>query len=334
MPSSRKEIRDHCINIVDLDTTNDSLKTLVNNFINDTLNEINDPGWAYAPRKELQHNWTWLRQKTSFDTVASTTDYLMPRDVDRIALLRQETTPIKLRQVADREFYRLDAKRDETGNPKIYRLWAQSGVSTKLAVADTIDVVSSSGSDSGDDDLEITVKGFVDGIQRVETYTLNGTTAVTGSLTFDADDILVSKTKNTTGTITITENSGGTTLVVMAPEDRNPLFKVVSLYPIPSSAITMELEYYTRIRELFNDSDVPQFDRKWHHVVVKGVLAKLFQHLGKEAEKQSAVAMYRSATRSMVASDMSVDDFIPRLRRHFRWPFFGILPHRDTADVT
>ena len=331
MPSSRQEIREHAMAITD--TTGTAAETLTNDFINDTLNEINDPGWAYAPRKEFQHNWSWLRRKYEFDTAASTTDYVLPRDVDRIALLRQETTPVKLRQVTDRRFYLLDAKRDETGNPKTYRLWEVSGVSTKLATADTIDVVSSSSSDSGDSELAITVWGYVGGIIRDETYALNGTTAVTGSLSFQADDVFVSKQKNTTGTITVTENSGSTTLVVLAPNDRNPLFKVVSLYPQPGSAITMYLEYYTRIRELYNDSDVPQFDSKWHHVVTKGVIAKIYQHLGKESESQSSIAMYRSATRAMVAGDLAQNDFIPTMMRHF--PIYPFIPiHRSKDDIS
>jgi hypothetical protein len=331
MPSSRKEIRDHCLRITD--TEGSTMETLANDFINDTLNEINDPGWAFAPRKELQHNWSWLRRKHDITTVSGTTDYVLPRDVDRIAIVRQETTPAKLRQVSDRRFYLYDAKRDESGTPVVYRLWEVSGVSTKLATADTIDVVSSSSSDGSDTELAVTVWGYVSGIIRNETYALNGTTEVTGSLTFQADDIFVSKQKDTTGIITVTENSGGDTLVVLSPTDRNPLFKVMSLYPIPDAAITVNLEYYTRIRELTNDSDVPQFDSKWHHAVTKGVLAKIYQHLGKETETQAAIAMYRSTVRSMVASDTAIDDYIPNLMRHYpNYP--QILVTRTTDDIS
>lgn len=327
--SSRKEIRDHVYKLTDL-TSDSNNDTMINDFINDTLNEINDPGWAYAPRKELQHNWAWLRRKTSFSTVGDQEDYLLPRDVDRIALVRQETTPVRLRQVSDRRFYGADAKRDETGNPYWYRLWEVSGVSTKLSTADTIDVVSDSTSDAGDTGLTVTVWGQVDSITRSEVYTLNGTTTVSGSLTFDANTVFVSKAKDTTGTITV--SAGATTLVQLAPDDRNPLFKTMSLFPIPDSAITMYIEYWTRIRELEQDSDVPQFDSKWHHTVVKGTVAKVYEHLGKETQKNSAVALYRSSVRSMVASDAAQDDFIPRLKRHF--PLIRILPiHRDTADV-
>ena len=331
--ASRKELRDHCLQIVDMDSTTLANQTLTNNFINDSLNEINSPGWAFLPRREVYHSWTWLRRKYSFDTVSGTEDYLLPRDFDKMAILRQEETPLRLKQISDRRFYRLDAKRDDSGNPKVYRMWEESGVSTKLAVADKIDVVSSSTDDDDDTGLIVSVRGFVSGIPRTETYTLNGTTAVTGSLTFDADDIFVSKSKETVGTITLTENSGSTTILVMAPEDRNPIFKVVSLYPIPNAAITMYVEYYTRIRLLENDGDVPQFDSKWHPVVVKGVLAKLYQHLGKETEKQSAVGFYRSSVRSMVADDQAEGDYIPKLWRHFPYYLTNFV-HRSEDDVS
>jgi len=327
--SSRKEIRNHCMKITD--TQGSAMESLVNDFINESLNEVNDPGWAF--RKEFQHNWSFLRRKTSFSTAASTTDYLLPRDVDRVALLRQETTPVKLRQVTDRRFYEADAKRDETGNPYWYRMWEVSGVSTKLAVADTVDIVSSSTSDTGNTSLNVTVWGYVDGIIRTETYRLTGTTTVSGSLTFDADDIFVSMQTDTTGTVTVSENSGGTTLITLSPTERTPIVKVVSLYPIPDSAITMYVEYFTRIRELSNDSDTPQFDPKWHHIIVKGTLTKIYQHLGKEIEKGSMLGMYKSSIRGMVKSDMAVDDYIPRLKRHF--PIMDIIPvYRSTDDVS
>ena len=328
--SSRKEIRDHCIRIVDLDVNNSTLQTTVNNFINDTIAEIGEPGWAF--RKEIHHVFNFLKRKTTFDTVAATTDYVLPRDVDRIAVLRQETTPARLRQVSDRRFYEADAKRDETGNPLTYRLWEISGVSTKLAVADTIDIVSSSTSDDDDTGLTVTVWGYSGGILRSETYTLDGTTTVAGTISFDADEVFVSKAKDTVGTVTITENSGSTTLVVMAPDERNPLFKVLSLHPIPNSAITMYLQYYTTMRFLEADSDTPQFHQKWHHVVVKGVLAKLYKYLGKETEAQSVISFYRSAVRGMVASDLAVDDYIPTLKRHY--PILKVIPvYRTTDDI-
>jgi len=310
MISSRKELRDAV-----LDTTrqsNTQIGSLVNDFINISLREINDPGWAY-PKKDFTHNWNFLRQKTSFDTVSGTGDYLLAREIDRIALVRQTTSPIKLTQIPDERFFELVPDPTDTGNPRLYRLWENEGVATRLAVADTIDIVSSSTSDAGDSNLAITVEGYVGGIWTKETYALNGTTAVSGTNTFDAREIYVSKQKDTTGTITVTENSGSTTLVTLGPDERVARFKVMTLYPEPSSAISIYLEYYTRIPELENESDVPIFDEKWHYLLRMGAIAKVYQYLNKETEWIAMQGLYSSGVRAMVEADKTQPDLITRM---------------------
>src|SRR3990167_2507963 len=160
--ASRKEIRDSV-----LDTTrqeNVQIGLLVNDFINLTLNEINDPGWAFP--KNFNHLWSWLKSKTTFSTVASQEDYVLGREVDKIALLRQTTSPTRLLRMTDEQFYKRDANPTATGNPLLYRTWEVDGVSTRLTTADTIDVVSSSASDAGSSELAVTVSGYVSEIGR------------------------------------------------------------------------------------------------------------------------------------------------------------------------
>jgi len=308
--SSRKEIRDSVLKTTR--QSNAQIGDFVNDCINLTINEINDPAWAF-PRKNYNHKWSWLRRKTSFDTVDGTTDYVLGRDIDTVALMRQTQTPTKIRQVSDERFFNFIPNPTATGNPKIYRLWEQDGVSTRLATADTIDVVSSSASDAGSAELAVTVWGYVGGVWQPETYTLNGVTDVTGSLTFQAREILVSKQRDTTGTITVSENSGGTALTTLAPQERSARFKVASLYPQPGSAMTVDVEYYTFIHQLESDSDVPEFHQKWHYVVRLGTLSKIYQYLNKETDFVGSQALYASGVRAMVASDRVNPDLIERL---------------------
>lgn len=308
--STRKQIRDHVIEITKQDS--DQISSLVNDFINETINEINNPGWAF-PGGEYNHLWSFLRRRTTFATVASQADYVMERDVDKIAILTQRTTPTKLVQVPDEIFLREIPNPTETGSPSMYRLWAIDGVSTKLAAADTIDVVSSSSSDGSS--FTAGVFGYISGRLTSETYTMNGSTAVAGSKSFDAREIFVSKSAKSTGNFTFTENSGGTTLIVLGPEDTAPRMKVVTLYPIPSSAITMYLEYYKRMRELVNDVDVPEFDQQFHYIVKLGALAKTYQFLGKTEDYVATHGMYANSVRSMVAADKTEPDLINHLRR-------------------
>jgi hypothetical protein len=130
----------------------------------------------------------------------------------------------------------------------------------------------------------------------------------------------VSKQKNTTGDITISENSGGTPLLVLGRQERNPRFKVVTLYPNPSSAITMYLEYYTTMKLLDNDSDTPPFDEKWHFVPRLGALAKTYQYLNKQ-ESFAIHDMFKQAVRAMVSADKGQPDLI----RHLS-PRMNIIP--------
>jgi hypothetical protein len=329
--ASRKEIRQEVIRIADLNETQHL--SLINDCIDATLQEIGNPGWAYSRRNELHHNWSWLKRKTTFSTVASQEDYILGSDVANIAIMRCADTDIKLQKISEQRFYKYYPDPTDTGNPRLYRQWQISGVSTKLAVADKIDVVSSSASDDGDDDLMVTVWGYSSGILVSENYTLNGTTTVSGTITFDANDIFVSKLKNTTGTITIKENSGSTTVTTIGSQERNPIRPVVSLFPLPSSAKTISVNYFSYVRKLNFDSDCPPFGDQWHYVVRLGTLTKAYQFLGKEVLFQSTMNLYSSSVRAMVAEDRDDPGFIANLeRRDVNKNLIGL--HRSTSDIT
>lgn len=310
MGLSRREIVDSVLNTTRQNRT--QIGDLVNEFVNLTINEINDPGWA-MPKGSYSHLWSFLRRKTSFS--ASTQDYVLGRDVDKIAIVRQTSSPTKLIQIPDDRFFEYVPNPTATGNPQWYRLWEQEGVSTRLAAADTIDVLSSSTSDAGDTTLTVSVSGYdSNGIWRVETYALNGTTAVSGTISFAAREIYVAKQKTTTGSITVRRNTGPATLVILGPEERAPKFKVMTFYPQPSSAITIYLEYYTRIPILDKDSQSPAFDERWHYVVRLGALAKVYQYLKEETNFLSAHGLYSAAVKSMVEADRYEPDLVEHMK--------------------
>lgn len=315
--------------------TNAQIGTLVEDYINISLREINEPAWAF-PRKENHHLWNFLRRKTTFATVASTEDYLLPRDVDKIALIRQLDTPAKLYQITDEQFFKYIPDPTETGNPRFYRTWETDGVKVKLAEADTVEVSSSSSADTGTSAFVVRVSGYdSNGIWRSETIQLSGTTVVSGTITFAAGELLVSKYGDTTGTITVREASADATLVTLGPDDRTARFKVITLYPKPSAVATMYLEYYRPIPELEHDVDVPLFDSKWHYVPRLGALAKVYQYLNKENEHMATQALYAQAVRSMVASDTAQPDLVEYLDpQQDIIPFIRVYRSEDTITVS
>ena len=290
------------------------IDTLIGEYINLTIDEINDPAWAFEQIQGMRgynHNWSFNRRKATLTTVASQEFYNLPRDLDKILLLRQTTSPTKLRYLPDDLFYRLEPDPTATGNPVYYRLWEQEGLSTTLAVADTV-TVSSSASDTSQ---KISVVGYnSSGYIQSEELSLNGLTAVIGKLTYVANKpIRISKSANTTGFITVTETSGATTILVLGPEERTARFKVAGLYPIPSSVISVYMEYFTRLRRLVNNTDVPDLDEKWIWVIRTGAMAKVYGYQGKESLMTSTQAIYSSGVRSMVKSDIQECDYIPVL---------------------
>ena len=312
---NRKEIREYVEKI----TREENIDNQINDYINMSIGEINDPAWAFeqiAGMRGYNHLWSFLRRKHNFATVASTENYQLPRDVDKVGLIRQTSSPIKIRYIPDELFYYHIPNPTATGNPKWYRLWEEEGVSTRLSTDDKIKAVSDSASDTSS--FTVRVIGYsTTGYLQSETITLNGTTEVSGALTYDAGrEIKVSKSAATTGKITITEYTAGTTLVILAPEERTARFKIISLYPIPSSAITIYLEYYTRLRLLTNDADVPDIDEKWIWVIVKGTEAKVYQYQNKESLFNTNQALYANGVRSMVKSDLCNVDYIPYLKSH------------------
>src|SRR3990167_6167256 len=208
----------------------------------------------------LFHPWSFLRRKQTFSTVTDQEDYNLDSEVDRIAVLRQISTPTRLIYVPDNIFYQVipNPENLSTGPPRYYRLWEETGFSTTLAADDTVYVSSSSTSDGSTFTVRIVGRNS-SGEVVAETLTLNGTTSVTSSTTFDAAGLIaISKSASTTGTVTCYRTTGATVLSEMEPDNLAPRFKRVSLYPIPSSAVTMYLEYYERYRYLIHDTDIPQ----------------------------------------------------------------------------
>ena len=296
MLSTLKEIRDS----IAFTTKETQIDNDIDKYINLAIMEIND-----------YYIWSFLRRKDTIDTVEDQEDYQLPRDVDKLGVVRQTESPVKLIHVPDNVFYKWIPDPTATGNPRWYRLWEEYGVSTQISSAEKVNVVSSSTSDNSQ---TMTIVGTdASGYEIVETYTLNGTTTVSGTKDFTTIR-QVSKSAATTGNITVVGNTSATTFLTLLPEERSPRFKRISFYPIPSSAITIYIEYFTRLRELVNDKDVPQIDRKWHFLIREGALAKVWQYKRSEQNFQLSYRIFQDGLKRMKDQDTRNPDYIPHLK--------------------
>lgn len=306
---NKKEIRDR----VNARTRETGITGDIDNYIDATLMEIQNPAWCYADARRREHNYLWNfnRRKTTMETVASQEDYELPRDFDQPGIIRQIVSPTKLIQIPDEEFFRLNPYPTATGNPFFYRLWEEVGTAVDLTVADTISVISDNANDTSQ---TVVATGYRDGIKTIDVLTLNGVTLVPGAVTFDAGrPLYISKSADTDGVITITESSGATTLSTLGKYERGARFKIISFYPIPP-AITIYMEYYTCLKELDDDAEEPMMPAKWHYIVTLGAIAKVREYQNSETAQAIAQRMYATAVRSMIEADATKYDYIDHLR--------------------
>ena len=317
------------------DTRETQINSTIDEYINQTVQEIQSPAWAFEQtgQKGYEHKWSFNRRKYTLATVAPTEFYQLPRDLDAIGLIRQTTSPQKIRFIPDDLFYDYIPNPTATGNPKWYRIWEEEGVSVRLTADDTIEVLSSSSSDTTQ---TVRIVGTdSNGLSRTESLTLTGETFVPGTITWNAGDVLrISKSASTVGIITVRKATLDVTLVQLAPTELSARFKIISFYPIPSSAISVYIEYYTRIRNLEGDNDVPDIDEKWIWIIRLGAMAKVYQYQGKLELFTATQGMYSAGVRSMVRADMQNLDYIPTLRSGLRNQQGGWISLEDSYTIT
>src|SRR3990167_6854446 len=178
MIRTRKEIRDR----VATDTREANINSSIDEWVNLTLEEIQNPAWAFeqiAGMRGYEHLWSFNRRKHTLSTVASTEFYKLPREVDKVSLIRQTTTPLKIRFIPDDLFYEYIPNPTATGNPKWYRIWEEEGVEVRLSTDDTIEVLSGSASDTTQ---TVRIVGYdTAGLFRKERFNFSSGTAGAGA---------------------------------------------------------------------------------------------------------------------------------------------------------
>lgn len=134
------------------------------------------------------------------------------------------------------------------------------GVTAQPASAGVVKISSSA---SGDTSKQVYVKGVVSGEIRSEVITTNasnGTTVVSGTLSF-SEVIQVSKLSvPTTGVITVTDSAGTTTLATIAPWETTPQYKWYRISPTSTEAQTVTVVAKKRWIPFLNNADCAVFD--------------------------------------------------------------------------
>lgn len=141
---------------------------------------------------------------------------------------------------------------ERVGTPTRYSDLTPVGVAT-LPSSEVVKAVSTSVSDTA---VKILIRGELAGVEKTETLTLNGTTNVIGTNTFD---IIYTLSKDTSiGTVTVNGNVSNNTLVTLWDVEHERKYPRIRLHEQPTDMTKTILAMGKRkIRQLTDDRDTP-----------------------------------------------------------------------------
>lgn len=260
-------------------TVDSATSTRATSFLNEVQQEIlSEPGME-----------SLLFDSMTFDSVASTPQYSLPRGVGRIRQMTQTSHDLAL-GVQSLHWYR-SAYPDPTASTGIPEAWVDLGYvaySVPPSNASTVFVDSTSASDTNTAYLEgIRTGGYAASVS----VTMTGVTAV--ELTAAITD-WISLTKfylsvAAVGTVTLHEDaSGGTELSRIPIGETRAQYRRIALAICPSSAITYTVDFERNVTDMINGTDEPVLPPQFHRLLVSG--ARLKEYLKQNQMDRFTVA--------------------------------------------
>jgi hypothetical protein len=241
-------------------------------------------------------------------------EYNLPIQASHETILWHEQYghPMPLSYITSQESFGRGLYEDTTGIPTTYRMWGQDSVISKLLEASVISVVSSSASDTSQ---TVTIFGTVSGYPDYETITLNGTTAATGSKSFSSVERVVSNATARVGRVTVTANTGSTTVAVLpvGATVREVKYCKIQIRPLPTSVFPIFCYYYKVPYLLVNDQDVHELGSDFDSAIIYLAITIV---RGETSQKESIsyFGMYRDELKSLKKFYLDKIDWLPRLQ--------------------
>jgi hypothetical protein len=231
------------------------LKTDIGNNVRDTSSSslsifggfINEAYEEFLRRANYQN----LVDDYSFTTTPGTADYVLPDDFYKELYVLDTTNDMSFGKTDIQRFAQdYPSSVNVTGNSQAYTILRRP-VRTQPTAAGVITVVSSSALDTAQ---EVFVRGYLNGVEATETLSLNGTSTVTSTLTFDRV-AKISKSDTTYGNVTV--SAGSVTLGILSRRSKDYSVSILRLFEAPNSAIVLSVPYYTDFISMTDNNEVP-----------------------------------------------------------------------------
>lgn len=266
----------------------------------------------------LDHNYSGSSVTAGTYKILGQEEYNLPVQAGHRMFMWHEEWgyPFKMTYLTDQDFYGSSAYNTEEGIPTGYRMWGEDMIIEQPKEASVMRIASS---ESADTSIGITVFGTVAGYPDYEVITTdssNGTTAKSGSKSFQTVERVV-KNAPSTGRITMDANTATTIIAVLPVGDTTAgiLYRKIQLYPLPSSAFDMNVQYYKDVYRLVNDGDVHELGQEFDEAIILLATSKIKGETEIKQGISTFFSFWQDEMRSLKKTNADKIDWFPTLRR-------------------
>jgi len=237
--------------------------------------------WANRGQKKFvslaNHNFSWMAlNNLTLTTSSGVAEYALSPLVDsaKVIVIRETTSPRKIYVTTREQFLeRVPNPTATSGDPQWAYLVGYSPVLNQPSSSSVLSFSSTTG-----DNAVVRIEGLNgSGVLIGEDVTLNGTTPVT---TVNSYTSILGRgiNGNLNGIVTITSNSGGVTVEVIGPRQRQSVRPKIALYPTPTATQTLYYDAYTVLPDISSDNDFPLIPEKYHDAIENYCLYRGYRH--------------------------------------------------------
>lgn len=262
--------------------TSSSMDTIIGKYVNDAYFDV-----------IRRINWRSIDEDYNFSL--STNEQVLPDDFGKSLKVWDNTNKLHIVETSlEREVDNNLSLIGQSGSVERYVVFERACRKHPTS-ASVLAIVSSS---SADTTQSIFITGLDSNGRLVsETVTLNGTSSQNTTNSYTRING-IAKSSTTTGSVTITSNSGAVTNAIIAPSVLDYRVKVMRFYSTPTSTLTIYCPYLRQAVPLVNSYDIPLIDCA--DVLELGATASAWRYKRQFGKAQEFERLYEKAINNMV----------------------------------
>lgn len=236
-----------------------TLATLKNEFAEFLVNQTISsrmPDWIEWALTDMiaGEDYWWNREIGTLTTVSGTAFYFLNHRVNmkQVASMYDTTNLREVKECDLEDIYKRISDLSTVGTPQNWAFVNQAEVQALNTSAGTVSVVSSS---TADVSQKAVVRGLVNGIERYEQLTLNGTSSATSMLSFDANSV-ESVVLSSSCAGYVTASCGSVTLATIPPSYLRVQCPKIRLYLVPGGTYSITYLYQKKPVKPILDNDI------------------------------------------------------------------------------